>query len=250
MLKKLCALALCITMLLGAGAHGESLPERLPDAQLITYYDDSAFVGDSMIRVFRTYVADVVQRENPAYFESTRFFGVINYTLYAASLYNPPENYVNISYRGEQVSLVQLMRSLKPGKLFVLVGMNDYIAEKPDKGMTYVERIVTRVAEVSPETQVYFFSLTPVTAKVVKKAPDRQQLWDEYNVLLAQKCAELGAVYVDIATALKGEDGLLPDDISDDGEYHLNNDGNARWLQALMDFAQQEYEAGRWTPAQ
>ena len=36
--------------------------------------------------------------------------------------------------------------------------------------------------------------------------------------------------------------------ISHDGEYHLNDKGNAIWVQTLLDFAQGEYDANRWVP--
>ena len=66
---------------------------------------------------------------------------------------------------------------------------------------------------------------------------------------LAEKCPEVGAHFIDIATNLKGEDGLMKKGISHDGEYHLNEQGNAIWAQALLDFAQAQYDLGLWVPA-
>ena len=114
--------------------------------------------------------------------------------------------------------------------------------------MEYIDKIMELMEKYAPDTQVYFFSLTPVTAAVEKKRPKLQEKWDAYNVLLEQKCQEVGAIYIDIATDLKGENGFMKKGISHDGEYHLNDKGNAIWVQTLLDFAQGEYDANRWVP--
>ena len=55
---------------------------------------------------------------------------------------------------------------------------------------------------------------------------------------------------MDLAAGLKDEDGFLPASLSSDGQYHLNKDGNDILARELLDFAQAEYEAGRWIPAE
>ena len=144
-------------------------------------------------------------------------------------------------------SLAEILGYVKPEKVFILAGLMDVINVHIDRADRYVDRIMALAREYDPGVQVYFFSMTPVT----KKADDRRDMResiDDYNVWLAQKCAEAGAVYVEIAASLKGEDGLLPGELSHDGLYHLNDAGNARWVRALLDFAQAQYDAGAWTP--
>lgn len=253
-MKRLFALLLGVMLLLGA-AFAEQTTDaeqtestRLPDDVLVTYYEHSVFVGDSLPRMFRNYVVNVVQKEHPDYFKDVKFYTAYSYQLYSATLRSPSSSKVNLTYKGGDTTLCRLMGALKPEKLFLLAGLNDKIGEKTEKGMEYIDKIMALMEEFSPETQVYFFSLTPVTAKVEKKRPNLQSKWDAYNEALEQKCAEVGAIYIDIATDLKGEDGLMKSGISHDGEYHLNDKGNAIWLQTLLDFAQSEYDALRWIP--
>lgn len=242
-MKRVIAFLFCLMLLVGTACA-----ERLPDEQLVTYYNKSVFVGDSLPRMFRNYVVNTVQKEHPTYFADTKFFTAYSYQLYAATLEKPSTSKVNLTYKGSDIALCRLMEKLQPEKLFILAGLNDKIGEKPERGMAYIDKIMALMEKYSPDTQVYFFSLTPVTAAVEKKRPNLQEKWDAYNVLLEQKCQEVGAIYIDIATDLKGENGFMKKGISHDGEYHLNDKGNAIWVQTLLDYAQSRYDAGLWSP--
>lgn len=244
-MKRLLALLMCMFLFIGhAGA------ERLPDDQLITYYDQAVFVGDSISELFRFYVNGVVRKEHPDYFNGVKFYAAHGYKLATAAAPRPSHTETNISYKGNAVSVRGLMERTQPGKVFILLGLGDRIGDDIDKGMEYVEAIVSTVAEVSPDTKVHFFSLTPIDANVEKKAPNRQSKWDAYNVALEAKCKELGAYYIEIAAPLKDEKGLLAQSLATEDGYHLNNDGNAIWVQMLLEFAQGQYDAGLWAPAE
>lgn len=242
MFKRLCALIFCVLMLSGtAGA------ERLSDQQLMTYYQNTVVVGDSIPRMLRNYIAGK-QETDPAFFADMRFFTYYSYKLRSAAREFPDAEEVNLVYKGTDYTMCQLMGILKPDKAFVLAGLNDKIGEKIDKGMEYVDEIMRLMAQYAPQTKVYFFSLTPVTYRVEEERPKVPAQWNEYNARLREKCEEVGAIYVEIAEPLKNEKGLLPMDLSHDGQYHLNDEGNAIWVQSLLDFAQSRYDAGLWSP--
>lgn len=241
-IRRIGALVLCLLALGGAAGA-----ERLSDQQLMSYYHNSVVVGDSIPRMLRNYIAGR-QETDPAFFEGMRFFTYYSYMLRSAAREEPVEEEVNLVLKGADYSLCQLMNELQPDKVFVLAGLNDKIGEKIDKGMEYVAEIMRLMAQYAPETKVYFFSLTPVTYRVAEERPKLPEQWNEYNARLRQKCGEVGALYVEIAEPLKNEDGLLPMALSHDGQYHLNDEGNAVWVQALLDYAQSRYDAGLWSP--
>ena len=83
MMKKLLSLLFC-AMLMFSLAHAEETPqaERLPDSILMTYYDQSLFVGDSLVVMFRNYVRGA-QKKDPAYFSGIKFYGAYSYQLRA-----------------------------------------------------------------------------------------------------------------------------------------------------------------------
>ncbi|MBQ8162137.1 MAG: hypothetical protein IJ083_15530 [Clostridia bacterium] len=237
----ICLLALCLTA-------SPALAERLPDSVLATYYDGSLFVGDSLVRMLRNYIAPL-QEEDPGFFRDVTFCTAYSYTMLAASQEHPmgSEDAVNLMFRGQEMSMVEIAGALQPPKLFFLAGLNDTIGRRVEAGMGHVERMMGFMDKYAKDTRVYFFSLTPVT-NAVEQVRHLQDDWDLYNEALKEKCGEVGATYIDISTPLKGSDGLLPMALSQDGEYHLNEEGNAVWVQALLDFAQSEYDAGRWVP--
>ena len=86
------------------------------------------------------------------------------------------------------------------------------------------------------------------TYRVEDERPGLTEKWNEYNACLKKKCEEVGALYVDIATPLRNEKGFLPMEWSHDSQYHLNDEGNAIWVQTLLDYAQSRYDAGLWSP--
>ena len=73
-------------------------------------------------------------------------------------------------------------------------------------------------------------------------------MWDEYNEALKKLSETVDFTYIEIAAGLKDEEGYLPDEWSTDREYHVNNKGIPIWIDELLDFAQQQYEQGLWTP--
>ena len=246
-MKRLFILFFCALMAVSAAA-AEDAPARepLPDAALYAYYDRSLIVGDSLIVIFRNHVR-VEQSENPAFFAGARFYAVASYTLRTATHESASGSGPHLKYSGMDVSLAWLMGELKPRRVFLHAGLNDDIHDHIDRADEWIDKIMALRDRYSPDTEMGFFSLTPVTRKI---GPRRQRLHDEYNVWLEEKCAAVGAVFVDIASGLKGEDGFLRDDLSSDGEFHLNGRGNAIWAREMLDFARSRYEAGLWDPAE
>ena len=261
-MKRLTALLLCLTLLcavpLRAGATQEeeeeetlafSIPaaiERLPDETLMGFFTDSVFVGDSISQRFRTYTKDR-RVEEPGFLSNAKFLVTQSYLLFVAS-----KNYVskvssNLTYQGQEMSLCMIMGKMKPKRVFILLGVNDYIGEKLDKAEEYVTRTVSLIHKYSPDTQIYFQSLTPVTRTFCKRK-DYRTMWDQYNVLLKGLSETNDFTYIEIAQGLKDDEGYLPEALAMDKEYHLNNAGVEIWVSELLDFAQSQYEQGLWAP--
>ena len=244
---------LCLTAGIMPSAAAETPAERLPDTVLMSFYGDAVFAGDSLVRMFRNFIKER-QKEDPEYFSGIRFYSSYSYQLRLAAKEKPwSGDKANLQYKGQDDTLCRIVKREAPERLFILAGLNDNFTQNVDgedgmdRGMRYVGKIMELMAAYSPETKVYFFSLTPVTKEVEKKRHIRDK-WDEYNALLEARCEELGAGYIELASSLKDEEGLLPKTLTADGEYHLNDRGNEIWTQVLLDYAQSQYETGAWTP--
>ena len=242
-MRRIVSVLVAALMLLGCLP---GLCEELTQEQLLSYYDGSVFVGDSITRQLRVFVLEKQETE-PDFLKNARFLVTQSYFLYTASRKYLQKNANNLIYRGEEMPLCEIIGQMKPKRVLILLGVNDYVGEKIEKGIGWCERIVDLIAETSPDTQVIFESLTPVTPKFCRKK-DYRTMWDEYNAALEEMCRRRGAGYIDIATPLKDADGYLREDYSSDGEYHLKGVGLQLWLDTLAAYARQQYEAGLWTP--
>ena len=246
-MKRFLTLALCALLLFGP-VRAEEAPSagRLPDEVLMSYFDRSLFVGDSVVVMFRNHVR-AKQEKDPAYFAGVKFYCAYNYQLRTAARENTSgsADRVELKYKGRETSFAHILEAEQPDRVFILAGLNERIHLHLDWADDYLTRIRTLRDKYSPKTALYFLSMTPVRDKIGMK---RQQGHDAYNDWLSLKCAEIGALYVDIASGLKAENGMMMKGLSSDGEFHLNDAGNAIVAAELLDFAQSQYENGLWTP--
>ncbi len=241
-MKKALMLLLCC-LLLPIPCRGEG---ALTDAECFSYYQHAFFIGDSITRTFANYVYGQRQ-EDPAFLAGAKFFAVKNYALRSVGSRGLSSNGADLQWNGRAVSLYEIVELLRPERVLVLAGVNDYAGEHIEKSLTYVEKMAQNLGKASPDTQIIMISLTPVATKFCRKT-NYQALWDDYNAALEEACARLGLGFLDLASYLKGEDGYLLPDYCGDGEYHLSRAGNAQWAQALLDYAQAAYAAGEWGP--
>ncbi len=241
-MKRLLALLLILVCLAPC-----ALAERLDDETLLSYYDDSIFFGDSIMQGFRRY-RSAVRQTDPDFLEGIEVVCTASISLYEGSRRGLQEN--RFRYRGVDRSMYQITQQIGPKKVFILLGLNDPVGIKIDKAIGWIRDIARNMEEFAPGTQLCFFSLTPVTPGYcrTKERPGYQDKVDEYNIRLQEVCQELGAEYIDIATALKDEDGYLTDALSSDKICHLNDDGVVVWLRAMCDYAQDRYDQGLWVP--
>lgn len=222
--------------------------ERLDDSTLLSFYDNGVFFGDSRMEAFKRYV-DGVQQTDPSFLGKTTIVAAGSISLYAASRTYPSGDFL-FYYRGRQLHMYGVAERVNPTRIFIMLGLNDPIAAKPDKGIEYVKIIIDKMNETVPGARVYFFSETPVTENFgeEKDRPEYQDQLDVYNAMLKETCEQNGAYYIELAESLKGEDNFLRLDYSNDRVCHLNEDGIGVWIQVMKDYAQQQYELGLWDP--
>ncbi len=225
--------------------------ERLDDETLYSFYDDGDFFGDSITRALTVHVIDLRQKGMPI-LPKTHFYSTGSITLYDGSRPTLSGAARCFNYRGMDATMYYITAVTKAKKVFILLGMNDPVGIKADRAMGWIEDVMKYMArdEKTRNTEVYFFSVTPVGTEYCKERnrPNYQEDLDAYNALLKEKCAEIGAGFIEISEALKGEDNHLDPAYSTDERFHLNNDGLDIWLARLRDYAQEQYDLGRWDP--
>ena len=244
-MKRLIALAMLFMALTGILFSGEA--ETLTRNQLSSFYSGSFFIGDSITEQLKGYIRGQ-QQEQPDFFPDVVFLTAQSYCLYTASRKNLLPEKANLKSRGKEMPLWQILKERQPAKVLILLGVNDYIGKTIEKGMDYDNRILDLARKHAPDTEVIFLSLTPVT-KAFCKHHDYQKMWDDYNAALQGLCLLRNAPYIDIASRMKDEEGYLKASYSSDGQYHLKAEALELWVDALLEYAQSQYDQGLWKPA-
>ena len=243
-MKRLIALGILFVMLTGFLIIGEAEP--LTRNQLSAFYNGSFFIGDSITEQLKGYIRNR-QQDQPDFFPNVVFLTAQSYCLYTASRKNLLPEKTNLKSRGKEMPLWEILKDRQPAKALILLGVNDYIGKTIEKGMDYDNRILDLAEKHAPNTEVFFLSLTPVT-KAFCKRQDYQSMWDDYNAALEGLCLLRNVPYIDIASRMKDEEGYLKASYSSDGQYHLKAEALELWVDALLEYAQSQYDQGLWKP--
>ncbi len=243
-MMKRCLAALACLLVLFSFASAEE-PDR---DVLLSYYDGCVLFGDSVSLGLRQYRSAAKQRKD-GLLDGLTMVCTTSIGLYAASRRYPTGTY-HFKYKGTKYTLYEIVRLLKPPRIFILLGLNDEVGLKIDKALEWVKYLIRYIPEYSADTEVCFLSVTPVTRKYCRSVGrnDYQELLDEYNRRLRETCLELGASYMEIAEPLKDEDGCLAARYTVDDLVHLNDRGFEVWIQSMCGHARAQLEAGLWTP--
>ena len=120
--------------------------------------------------------------------------------------------------------------SLKPSKLFILLGTNDIVysmsGETTARNLT---AIIRKVQEGSPSTKIFLETIMPVNPELETRRTN--DVINSLNVRVRAVAQETGAELVDTHSHM-AEDGVLPLKWTVDG-LHFNGAGIVRWVEFL-----------------
>jgi len=183
-----------------------------------SYFDDVAFVGDSRTDGFRLYSG----------LNRGTYFCVTGETVASAT---ELENWKGEN--GKKVSLAEAVAAADCGKIYLMLGVNELGWKGTDIFRGHAENLIRRLKADHPDAELVIQSLLPVSAEQDAKGSyvNNQRIL-AYNQVWRELAEENGCAYVDVAEALTGEDGCLPEELSFDG-VHLNRAGCRLWLDYL-----------------
>ena len=246
------AALLCAALLLAAlpiGIGRAEAPADADSAAFDSYFDDAVFCGDSLT-VQLQYFVKTMRSEQPDFLGGARFLCTISYPLSKAASKSAGASDVALRYRGTAVSVPDGLNWMGAGKVFLFFGLNDACADL-DRDMERYGRMIDNIREKNPGIVIIAQSLTPV-----KKGHTNYRLNPEnlnaFNARLEALCAEKGAIYLDIATPLKDEEGYLNQslELRRDDNVHLGTEGVRIWVGTLRAFAASQMTAGAEGEAQ
>ncbi len=196
-----------------------------------SYFDDAAFVGDSVSLKLSYYAASTGELGNAQFFTS----GSLGANNALWDLDHPDS--VHPSYRGEKMLIEDCIANSGASKVYLMLGMNDLALYGIDATIESYQTLIGNILEKSPEAKIIIQSMTPMT--------DTSYLWGdylnndvirEYNIALESLCAEKGWGFVDVASVMYDDGGNLireycsdPDDMG----VHFEEAGCDAWIKYL-----------------
>lgn len=201
------------------------------------FFNQTVFVGDSILRSVGKYQASR-RKSGETLLGEARFLAADGYTLYAGSLKAIKEDRITLTLNGIPVTVPEGIQKLKARRAFVLLGLNDGAGSQLEKHLGFYERMIARILEANPGLDLIALSVTPVVKNAQSKRV-RQSYIDQFNQALEGLCEKSGIGFLDVAGALKDEEGYLNPDYSSDNWVHLNDRGIEALVGVLYDYARE-----------
>ena len=191
----------------------------VPESEAVTddYFNDAVFIGDSRTEGFIMYngLSNVTSLTSKGLMVDTAF--------------SKPA----INMNGEKISVMKALSKTKFNKVYVMLGINELGWAYSDIFINKYAEIVDYIKEINSDAQIYIQSILPVSyEKSTKDKIYNNDKISEYNELIKKMANDKQVYYLDVAEAIKDENGNLPADASLDG-VHLKKEYCQKWYDYL-----------------
>lgn len=191
-----------------------------------TYFEDTAFLGDSRTEGFQLYSG----LKTGTYYYSV---GATVESVFSKDVDTP----------AGKMPLLDAMAKENFGKVYVMLGVNELGWSKTETFHDQYAKVIDRLRADHPGAEIVLQSLLPVSAKQEEKKNyvnnERIRL---YNEVIYELAEEKDCDYLNVAEAVTDDNGCLRADWNFDG-VHLNAAGCQAWLEYLRTHPVGETEA-------
>lgn len=199
-----------------------------------SYFDDAAFVGDSVSLKLNYYNASTSELGNAKFFTSGSL-GAAN------ALWDVSGESVHPSYQGTKMLIEDCIANSGAKKVFIMLGMNDIGLYTKEESIDNYKELIGRILDKSPDAVIFVQSMTPITANSNRSGKKlNNDTIREYNGMLLEMCEENGWYYLDVASVMYDESGALKHSYCSDAEgmgMHFTNEGCQKWADYLKTHA-------------
>jgi len=197
-------------------------PEGVGD---VSFYDDAAFIGDSVTLKLYYYTMNNKKLGNATFLTQGSY-----------SMAHAAWGSMLLKYQGQDMSPEDALAAAGVNKVFIMLGMNDIAAYGIDKTIDHWNMVIGRIREKCPDIGIYIQSCTPILTGAEKGALNNANM-DEFNSRLNTFASENGCYFIDVASYMKDSTGGLASVYCSDGYVHLSDAGAETWIKVLVDFA-------------
>ena len=179
------------------------VPENTPKD--FSYFNDCAFIGDSLTVGLSSY--GILPEKN---------------VLANVGMNIDRINDSKVKTQTGEISIFDALKQNNPKNVYIMLGSNGIAWLSNEHMISKYSDFVDRIKKVLPDSRIYILSIPPVSSakETSTEGPIQNSAIDSYNSELLKFANEKNYHFVDINTALKGNDGKLPlDKASKDGMH-------------------------------
>ncbi len=217
---------------------GEAAEENAEEnaEEIDAYFDDSVFVGDSIMLGFRNYA----MKRQDTFLSRMGFLAAGSYSANNA-LWDVDEKSVHPVYQGEQRQVWESIALMGSKKVFLMLGMNDLNITGVEGSCEKYEELIGKIEEKNPDAEIIIMSMTYIL-KGKETGKLENDTIREFNGMLEAMAEKNGWGYVDVADALADENGDLAEEYCSDGFAHQNPEAYDVWVSVLRKYADAHLE--------
>ena len=182
------------------------------------WFSDAVFIGDSRTDGLRLYSG--IRGADFLAYKSLMIFHVVGNDRVKQR--DVPRNGV-----GEKKTVLAWLEEKEYAKVYLMFGINELGYGDDGAFSDAFSQAVDEIRARQPEAVIYIQSLVPIEPEKAHKTNPAGWLNNDnvsrYNELLRQVCADKGAVYVDVASALVDGAGILPPEGTTDGIHFVRS---------------------------
>lgn len=189
-------------------------PDLSPQPEMDdSFFKNSAIMGNSLVEGLRIYSG----MKSLSYFSAT-----------SMSVYTATRSWGVTLKNGQKGTLVQALCQEPHDRIYIELGINE-IGNEVDYFIELYGGMIDSIAQAEPDADIYILSILPVTkGRSDSSAVFNMTRVNMYNEALRQLAEDKQCYYMDVCSALQGDDGYLPKSWSFDG-VHLHAQYYAVW---------------------
>ena len=199
----------------------------------LSYFDDAVFIGDSVSLMLQYYCAATKALGN-AKFLCAGSLSATN-ALWAVS-----DQSVHPSYQGKKMLVEDGVAATGAKKVYIMLGVNN-ISYGVDYAAKDMVTLIDRILAKSPGVSIIIESTTPMASSstIVTDKLNNDKI-QQYNDKMKSICEERGWFFVNVAEAVRDENGYLNSAYCSDNNsmgIHFTNDACKVWVEYLKTHA-------------
>ncbi len=228
------------------------LPDTLATDPVDSYFNNSVFVGYSIMMHFGRYIGEWHSEIDSSIMGNPVFCAGVGISFYIDRTQSSTDRNTSLpTYRGKAYNFKDLPAATGCNNMYIgLMGYSD--VKRLGLMSAYVETVngIKRIKDANPNLNLVILACTYNTGNYSGSMPSslNNGALRTYNNMVLEYCNQNGVDFVDVATPLTTYEGYLPEDYSSDAAYHIAKKAFYIWVDVLRDYAKAK-QNGTWKNA-